>query len=99
MRINKYVALATGMSRRSADQVIADGRVLLGGRPAPTGAQVAEGDAVTLDGKPLRVATSVRTVLLHKPVGYVVSRICYQRNYKSANQSAASIRILPVCYY
>ena len=74
MRINKYLALRTGMSRRSADSVIEQGRVLINGTPVQAGQQVAEQDSVTLDGKPVLPRTQTQTILLHKPAGYVVSR-------------------------
>ena len=35
MRINRYVAAATGLSRRAADTAIAAGRVTIGGAPRP----------------------------------------------------------------
>lgn len=74
MRINKFVALATGMSRRAADAVIAEGRVAIDGQPAQPASQVADGQQVTLDGKSLAATTRLQTILLNKPVGYVVSR-------------------------
>lgn len=73
MRINRFVALATGMSRRAADTAIAQGRVMLNGNPAQLSAQVNDSDMVTLDGKILKPVTTT-TITLNKPVGYVVSR-------------------------
>lgn len=72
MRINKYVALATNLSRRGADSVINEGRVRIGDRTAVAGDTVTD-EAVTLDGSLITPATKT-TVMLHKPVGYVVSR-------------------------
>ena len=73
MRINKYVALATGMSRRVADKVIADGRIQLNGKTAKLSDQVEAGDTVLHNDKLLEVKDTV-TIMLNKPVGYVVSR-------------------------
>ncbi len=74
MRINKYVALATGLSRRAADAAISEGRVRLNGqRPGP-GDDVSEKDTVTLDDRPITPAVNTMTIMLNKPVGYVVSR-------------------------
>ena len=42
MRINKFIAQATGMSRRAADQVIAQGRVQVNGAAAATGQNVTD---------------------------------------------------------
>jgi 23S rRNA pseudouridine2605 synthase len=74
MRINKYIAAATGMSRRAADAAIADGRVRLNGQLIQLGDQVGENDQLTLDGKPITAPTKTVTILMNKPVGYVVSR-------------------------
>lgn len=74
MRINKYVALHTALSRRAADAAIAEGRVLVDGTPPPAGMQITEEMNVTLDGKTLTSPGDVRTILLNKPVGYVCSR-------------------------
>lgn len=73
MRINKYVALATGMSRRAADGVIGQGRVTANGAITESGYQVSEGDAITLDGVGITPAVKI-TMMLNKPAGYVVSR-------------------------
>lgn len=74
MRINKYVALATGMSRRKADELLAQGRVGLNGQPVQVGQQASEDDTVTLNGKTLKLPLKTQTVLMDKPVGYVCSR-------------------------
>lgn len=74
MRINKFIALSTGLARRTADQVIAVGRVTINGEPATTGMQVTDEDCVALDGKQLMAIQSYHYVLLHKPVGYITSR-------------------------
>jgi 23S rRNA pseudouridine2605 synthase len=75
MRINKYIALATGMSRRAADQAISWGRVAVNGQPPlSAGYDVQEHDSVSLDGTPLKIQEKYTTILLNKPVGYVVSR-------------------------
>lgn len=73
MRINKYLALATGMSRRAADTAVEQGRAAINGTPAETGSIVHESDQVSFDGKPVSLP-SLTTIMLHKPVGYVVSR-------------------------
>jgi 23S rRNA pseudouridine2605 synthase len=74
MRLNKYLASATGMSRRAADTVIADGRVYLNGSLAQTGQNVAPNDSVMLDGGLVEVPVKYQTILVNKPAGYVVSR-------------------------
>ena len=74
MRINKYIALATGLSRRAADAAIEAGRVTYNTRPAQSGQSVDETDKVLLDGKLLQLPEQTQTILLNKPVGYVCSR-------------------------
>lgn len=74
MRINKFVAKATGLSRRAADQAIKDGRVTINGRQASLGDDTALGDSVALDGGILEVSNQTVTIMLNKPLGYVCSR-------------------------
>lgn len=77
MRINKFIAAATMLSRRSADAAIAEGRVLVNGAAPEPGQQITSTDSVTLDNKPLDYAAANEektTIILNKPVGYVCSR-------------------------
>lgn len=73
MRINKYIAAATGLSRRAADQALQAGRVLINGNLPVIGQEVLEQDTVMLDGQDLQLLDQ-QTILLHKPIGYVTSR-------------------------
>jgi 23S rRNA pseudouridine2605 synthase len=74
MRVNKYVAAATGLSRRAADQAIEKGRVTVNGKKAQPGQEVNQTDEVRLDHKKLAGPSAVQTIMFNKPVGYVVSR-------------------------
>lgn len=74
MRLNKYIAQATGLSRRAADQAIDDGRIRVNGSSPTIGLQIGDGDVVTLDSHSIRPATNTVTIMLNKPVGYVCSR-------------------------
>lgn len=74
MRINKYVALATGISRRAADSAIAEGRVLVNSAIPPSGYDTKKDDRVTLDGRAITPVVNIITIMLNKPAGYVVSR-------------------------
>jgi 23S rRNA pseudouridine2605 synthase len=74
MRINKYVALATGLSRRAADKAIQEGRVSLNGKAVRLGDSAISSDKVALDGRPITPAVNTITIMLNKPAGYVVSR-------------------------
>lgn len=74
MRLNVFIAQASGLSRRSADKAIEDTRVFVNGNPPEHGYKVKPDDVVTLDGDKLSLSTSTTTIMLHKPVGYVCSR-------------------------
>lgn len=73
MRINKFVAQATGLSRRAVDKAITEGRVQLNAQTASLGDEVIPSDNVTLDERPITPAVKT-TIILNKPFGYVVSR-------------------------
>lgn len=74
MRLNKFLAGATGISRRGADDAIASGRVTVNGQPAEVGQQIDNTDAVTLDKRAITPVVKPLAILVDKPVGYVVSR-------------------------
>jgi 23S rRNA pseudouridine2605 synthase len=75
MRLNRFLARAGVASRRTADRLIADGRVRVNGRPVTDmGAQVNEdSDRVEVDGRPIALPETLTYVVLNKPSGYVVT--------------------------
>lgn len=75
-RLNKYLALQLGISRREADNYIQSGKVVVNGQPARLGQVIKAGsDAVAVDGKPIQNTSKRYTYLLvNKPAGYVCSR-------------------------
>ncbi len=73
MRLNKFIALATGHSRRSADALIRAGKIYVNDVVASVGQTITEHDVVTLNGKPLTRSVKT-TIIFHKPTGYVCSR-------------------------
>jgi len=73
-RINKFVAQATGLSRRASDKLIEQNKVFINGQSASAGDQVNDIDKVELDGKTLRLVTETTLIMLNKPAGYVSSR-------------------------
>ena len=84
MRLNKFIAHATDMSRREADQLIANGRVLVDGQTAALGKDIDEAtQLVSLDGKTLALPTSYTTIMLNKPIGYVCSRNAQAKDAKT----------------
>lgn len=74
MRLNKYLAASTSLSRRGADDAIAIGRVTVNGHTAEQGTDVSDTDVVTLDGERVANTSEKQTIILNKPRGYVVSR-------------------------
>lgn len=75
MRLNKFLAEKTGISRRRADDLIASGKVLVNGKPAILGARIEESDKVTVNGEEIKVeAPKYIYLMLNKPEGYVSSR-------------------------
>lgn len=73
-RLNKFLALHAGISRREADDLIKQGRVAINGIPAKIGARISIKDHITVNGKSLDLDTKLRYIVLNKPVGYVCSR-------------------------
>ncbi len=74
MRLNQYIALATGISRRAADRVIDEQKVSVNGQPAELGQKVESNDQVRIDGELIILPSQTTTIMLNKPVGYVCSR-------------------------
>ena len=74
MRLNKYLALHTDLSRRGADQAVSDRRVMIGDQLAQLGQTVSDSDKVYLDQRLITPDTTAKTIILNKPVGYVCSR-------------------------
>ena len=74
-RLNKYLALQLGISRREADILIDSGTVTINGEPISLGARVTEGDKVMIAGKAIKEQKTAYVYLaFNKPVGYVCSR-------------------------
>ena len=70
-RLNKFISESGLCSRREADRYIAQGAVLLNGKPAQIGDQVGPRDRVTVNGHKLEPKQTEDAVYLafHKPVG------------------------------
>lgn len=74
MRINRYIAQHTTLSRRKADELIEAGKVQINRETAHVGSIVKESDVVFVNGNRVYPDTHPQiVVLLHKPVGYVCS--------------------------
>lgn len=73
MRLNKFIAHASGLSRRQADDAIVEGRVRVNGKLASLGERIEEDAIVKLDDSILEMA-AYKYIALYKPAGYVSSR-------------------------
>jgi 23S rRNA pseudouridine2605 synthase len=73
MRINKYIAQATGFSRRAVDTMIDECTITVNGAVAVRGQEVDESDQVVVNGKLVTPQSSL-TILVNKPFGYVCSK-------------------------
>jgi 23S rRNA pseudouridine2605 synthase len=71
MRLNKIIADAGITSRRGADELIADGRVTVDGRPVrELGAKIdPDNHEVAVDGETIRRSLTKSYLVLHKPKG------------------------------
>ena len=73
-RVNVWLAGRLGISRRRADEIIAQGRVLINGAPALLGQRIGQSDHVLVNGQALPDKKASVVVILNKPVGFVSSR-------------------------
>jgi pseudouridylate synthase len=72
-RLNKFVALSLGVSRRKADELIEKGKIIVDGQPARLGQQISEVNHVSYNSNPLKIQYK-KIIALNKPVGYLCSR-------------------------
>jgi 23S rRNA pseudouridine2605 synthase len=74
VRLNKYLALHLGISRREADEMIKRGRIRIGEHNAQIGDRVTTSDEIYLDNRHITRHIDCVYILFHKPIGYVCSR-------------------------
>lgn len=74
LRLNKYLALELGLSRREADKLIDSNRVTINDQPISLGARARKGDIIKVNGKVVTKSAELKYLALHKPCGYVCSR-------------------------
>lgn len=70
MRLDGFIARATGASRREAQRYIKEGRVAVDGEIARNSGTNVQNHEVTLDGQSIALPAPVY-VMLHKPLGYL----------------------------
>ena len=75
IRLNKFLALQLGISRREADNLISADTVTINGKPATLGTRLSPTDTVKVAGRDISShAIKKAYIALNKPVGYVCSR-------------------------
>ena len=67
------MALSLGVSRRKADELIEQGKILVNGDRAVLGRQISQSDTILHNSRELHIQPK-KLILLHKPVGYLCSR-------------------------
>ena len=75
-KLHKVLAQAGLGSRLEMEQLIVQGRISVNGQPAHVGQRIVYGDAIKVNGKPIRVRIApppARVLAYHKPVGEVVT--------------------------
>lgn len=83
MRLNKYLAQCGVCSRRDADKLIEQGKVLVNGQIAGMGQQVLETDTVQVGKKILQGKQTCKVLAFYKPVGVV----CTERDPHAEKRS------------
>lgn len=73
MRLNKYLAACGVCSRRDADKLVDEGKVIVNGEVAHMGMQVTPGDRVEVRGKRIEQPEQKVVLAYYKPVGVVCS--------------------------
>lgn len=98
-RIQKIIAARWGVSRRSAEKLISEGRVSVNGETASLGDKADGGvDEITVDGVALPKETGRKVyIMLNKPVGYVTT-MSDEKGRKTVKELVSDIeeRVYPV---
>ena len=97
-RLQKVIASRGVASRRTAEQMILDGRVTVNGQVAALG-QTADPDIdeILLDGKPIPAGIKPVYIMLHKPRGFVTTLSDEQGRRTAADLVAdCGVRVYPV---
>jgi 23S rRNA pseudouridine2605 synthase len=75
MRIQRALARAGILSRRKAEELVANGRVTVNGSPAQVGQTVdPDRDVIKVDGERIGAPAPTEWFVLHKPAGVITSR-------------------------
>lgn len=94
-RLNKFISETGICSRREADSLIADGKVVVNGSVAEMGLKVSDEDDIIVNGKPLKGKPKRVYIAYNKPVGVTCTT---EKKIKSNIVSAVNYkeRIFPI---
>lgn len=96
-KLQKAIAQSGLMSRRAAEELIAQGRVTIDGRRARIGERVDPAtEQVAIDGKPIPIRPDLVTYLLYKPVGVISTADDPQGRRTVVDLVPAEPRVYPV---
>ncbi len=97
IRLNKYLSEQGICSRREADRLAEQGKILINGRRAEPGMRVSAADEIAVDGKVLERA-KVRPVLIavNKPAGVVCTTAEFPGEYNIVRMVNYPTRIYPI---
>ncbi len=96
-RIQKVLAAAGVASRRAVEEMVADGRITVNGRPARLGQRVdPQSDTVEVDGNPVGLRADLVYYLLNKPAGVVSTASDPQDRLTVVDMVPAEPRVFPV---
>ena len=97
IRLNRFLARAGVASRRHADELIAAGRVSIGGKAVrELGTLVEPGSEVRVDGTPVAPAAQLTYLLMNKPLSVVTTMRDPQGRRTVADLVAGQPRVFPV---
>lgn len=95
MRVQRVLSLGGVASRRAAERMVVDGRVLVNGSPAQVGQVVGPDDDVRVDGRRVR-SEPLRAYLLHKPRGVVATASDPEGRPTVLERLPHDVRVYPV---
>ncbi len=95
-RVQKIIANAGVCSRRAAEKLIEEGKVLINGKPAHLGQSAEFGvDSIVVDGKELKVAPQKKYFILNKPRGVETTLKSVGGNPTVVSLIKTNVRVVP----
>ncbi|MDQ0780806.1 23S rRNA pseudouridine(2604) synthase RluF [Chryseobacterium sp. W4I1] len=96
-RINKYLSEVGYCSRRAADKLLEEGRIMINGKIPELGTKVSDEDVVEVDGKPIR-ETDEKPVYIafNKPLGIVCTTDTKREKNNIIDYISHPKRIFPI---